>query len=123
MGYEIKWVPPDGVIKRHFGQVTGSELIAAVAKTEGDARFDTLRYVINDFLDCTGLTASSTDVEEIAAIDKSAASINPYIRIAIVATLPEVVAIANAYMNDPFNIYTTRLFSAMDEAKSWLSCS
>jgi len=122
MGYEIKWVQPDGVIKRHFGQVTGHELIAAVATTEGDSRFDTLRYVINDFLDCTGLTVTSTDVEEIAAIDKSAASSNPNILIAIVATLPEVVAIANDYMNDPFNVYTTQIFSAMDEAKSWLGC-
>ena len=51
MGYEIKWVQPDGVIKRHFGLVTGGELIDAVAKTEGDSRFDTLRYLINDCLE------------------------------------------------------------------------
>ncbi|MEW6514796.1 MAG: hypothetical protein AB1443_12440 [Pseudomonadota bacterium] len=120
MGFEIVWEPPSGVIKRYFGQVTGRELLASVNDTEGDSRFDDLRYVINDFLDCAELEASSHEIEEIAAIDHSAASINPNIRIAIVAILPEVVAVANAYAHDPLNAYTTRVFRAMAEAKAWL---
>lgn len=120
MGYEISWEPPNGVIKRHFGEVTGSEVVAAIAKTEGDERFDTLRYVINDFLDCTGLTVSPLEIVEIAAIDHAAAATNPNIRVAIVATHPAVVATANSYANDPLTTYTTRIFSSMRAARSWL---
>lgn len=120
MGYEVSWEQPNGVVKRHFGQVTGRELMAAVVETEADPRFDTLRYVINDFRDCTGLSASATEIEEIAAVDKAAAAINPNIRIAVVATLPDVVAAANAYANDPMATYTTRVFASMNEARSWL---
>jgi hypothetical protein len=120
MCYEIEWKSPNGVIKRHFGQVTGSEIMAAVTTTEGDPRFDSLRYVINDFSDCTELKVSPREIAEIAAIDKAAAHSNPNIRIAFVATLQDVVAAANAYANDPFTTYATRVFSSTDEAKSWL---
>ncbi len=120
MGYEISWEPPNGVIKRHFGGVTGSDVLAAITKTEGDERFETLRYVINDFLDCTGLTVSSIEIEEIAAIDHAAAATNPNIRVAVVATHPDVVATANSYANDPLTIYPTRVFSSMSVARSWL---
>ncbi len=123
MGYEITWEQPFGVIKRHFGQVTGTELAAAVAETEGDERFDTLRYVINDFSGCTGLNVTLAEVEEIAAIDHVAASMNPDIRIAIVAPLPEAVAVANAYANDPLNAYMTSVFHTMAEARTWLGLS
>jgi hypothetical protein len=120
MGYEISWEPPNGVIKRHFGEVTGGEMLAAISKTEGDERFDTLRYVINDFLDCTGLTVSPMEIVEIAAIDKAAAATNPNIRIAVVATHPDVVVAANNYADDPFTIYKTRVFASLSAARSWL---
>ncbi|MDP1525486.1 MAG: hypothetical protein Q8M20_06735 [Rhodocyclaceae bacterium] len=120
MGYEITWIHASSVIKRHFGNVIGSELMAAVAETESDPRFDTLRYVINDFRDCVSLTVSTEEIEEISAIDYAAAASNPNILIAVVATLPDVVAAANAYANDPLAAYKTRVFSSMDEARLWL---
>ncbi|MBS1132336.1 MAG: hypothetical protein H6R16_3338 [Proteobacteria bacterium] len=120
MAYKISWDSPQGVVKRYFDQVTGAEVLAANTKVESDSRFDHLRYVINDFLGCTGLTVSLPEIEEIAAIDYSAALINPNIRIAMVATLPEVVAAANAYANDPLTTYTARVFTTMAEARTWL---
>lgn len=120
MGYEIIWEPPVGVIKRHFGKVTGKELLEVVLRTEGDKRFDGLHYVVNDFLDCTGITITDSELEEIAAIDKAAFALNSKIRIAIVATHTEAVAAASAYINSPMNSFETRLFEAMPEARHWL---
>lgn len=121
MGYAITWEPPSGVIKRHFGHVTGQELLQAIRTTEADPRFDTLRYVINDFLECTGLSVSQSEFDDISAIDAGAAMSNPRIRIAVVATRPDVVAIARAYANDPITAFDTRVFDTMDEARVWLS--
>jgi hypothetical protein len=94
--------------------------MAAVSETEGDQRFDSLRYVINDFSGCISLNVMPSVVEEIAAIDHAAASMNRNIRIAIVATLPEVLAVANAYKSDPLHVYPTRIFGTMTEARTWL---
>jgi hypothetical protein len=123
MNYEIIWESPQGVVKRHFGHLTGNDVQTANTKIEADPRFDSLRYVINDFLGCTGVTVSSPEIEEIAAIDRSAAIINPNISIAILAILPEVIAAANAYANDTLTIYPTRVFCSMTDARAWLGLS
>jgi len=123
MNYEIIWESPQGVVKRHFGHLTGNDVQAAITKIEADPRFDSLRYVINDFLGCTGVTVSTPEIEEIAAIDRSAAIINPNISIAMVATLSEVIAAANAYANDTLTVYPTRVFCSMASARAWLGLS
>lgn len=121
MGYAIIWEPPAGVIKRYYGEVTGDELLESVLQTEGDLRFDVYRYVINDFTDCTALSVSEDVLEEIAAIDKAAYHLNPRIGIAIVATHPQTVAAAEAYVNSPLRLYPTQIFSSMEEARRWLN--
>jgi hypothetical protein len=120
MNYEIIWEPPHGVVKRHFGHVTGNDVLAANTKIEADPRFDSLRYVINDFLGGTGVSVSSAELEEIAAIDRAAAIINPKIRLAMVATLPEIVAAANVYASDTLTVYPTCVFCSMADARAWL---
>jgi hypothetical protein len=120
MPYELAW-EPNGVVKRFFGHVTSAELLKAGTDTEGDARFDGYRYVINDFLDCTGFDITTDVVDEIAAIDEAASAINSKIRIAVVATAPEIIAAATQYANSPMNVYPTRLFSTQADARSWLA--
>lgn len=119
MPYTLVW-EPRGVIKHFFGHVTSNELLRAGTDTEGDARFDNLRFVINNFLDCTGFSISSDVVDEIAAIDEAASTINKSIRIAVVAKEPAVIDAATQYANSPMNVYPTRIFSTMEEARTWL---
>lgn len=121
MPYEVNWMHPNGLIKRHFGHVTGKEVLEANEQAESDSRYDSLRYVINDFLDCTGLTVLPNEIDEISAIDKAASTSNPNIRIAIVATNPEVLAAANTYANNPLAAFTIRLFNSMQDAESWVA--
>jgi hypothetical protein len=123
MSYEIIWESPQRVVKRHFGHLTSNDVLAANTEIEADPRFDSLRCVINDFLGCTGVTISTPEVAEVAAIDRSAAITNPNIRIAMVATHPEVVAAANAYANHALTIYLTRVFCSMADARAWLGFS
>lgn len=119
MGYELIW-EPRGVLKRFFGQVTDSDISGSVARIHGDRRFDTLRYVINDYLDGTGHRIPLNAVEEIAAIDDAAAISNPHIRVALVAATPEFVELATQYAGATMKIYPTRIFSSLDEARIWL---
>ncbi len=120
MSFEIVWRKPDGLIKRHFGHVTGKEILSANVLAEADLRFDDLHYVINDFLGCSKLTVSPDEMEEIVAIDRAASESNPDIRIAVVATHPDVLAAANSYASHRLSTFTTRLFSSMEEACAWL---
>lgn len=122
MSYEIIW-ERRGVIKRYFGHVTTDDLVQSVVDVEKDARFDSLRYCINDFLGITGISSSPQDIEDISALDKGASFSNPRIMIAVVTTSPEVISLANEYANSALNSYPTKIFSSLDDARSWLADS
>jgi hypothetical protein len=119
MSYEIIW-EPRGAVKRFFGRVTSHDMLQSVVDTESDARFDDLRYVINDFLDIEELDLANTDIQEIAAIDGAAARSNPRITIAVVTIHDEIVALTNQYASSPFNAYPIKAFSTSAKARSWL---
>lgn len=119
MGYEIFW-EPKGVVKRFFGQVTNDDMMQAVVKTEGDRRFDALRYVINDCLAIEKLSLTADEVDNISAVDNAASLTNSRIRIAVVTICPEMTRMALQYANSPLNIYPTRIFPTLAEARFWL---
>lgn len=125
MGFELNW-HPKGVTKHYFGWVTGEDLLRSLEQTEADEHFDSLRYVINDFLAIDGVLMETIHpelIEELAAIDKAASGMNPGIKIAIVATDPNVLNLAQAYVDSKFRSFPTRLFSTLAEAKVWLGHS
>jgi hypothetical protein len=120
MGHEIQW-KTGGVVRRFFGHVTGNELLAVVVEIQADERFDSLRYVINDYRDVTGFTLTPEVIDEISAIDGAAAITNPRIRVATVATAPAISAISAQFANSPLNPYLTHFFESMTEAMAWLA--
>jgi hypothetical protein len=120
MSFEVEW-EPRGVVKRYFGRVTGEEVFAAGIQSQGDHRFDQNRYAINDFLDCTEFVFDQKVLEELAAFAGAAELSNPNIRIAIVATLPAVVAATTQYIGLPLQRYPTRLFATRAAARAWIA--
>lgn len=120
MSYELTW-EPKGVVKRYFGHVTCAEVLSAGIQSQSDPRFDQYRYAINDFLDCTEFENDREVLEEIAAYAGAAELSNKNIKIAIVATLPAVVAASKQYFELPLQSYPTRLFSTLAEARAWIA--
>lgn len=120
MSFELEW-EPRGVVKRYFGRVTGEEVLAAGIQSQGDHRFDRNRYAINDFLDCTEFVFDQKVLDEVAAFAGAAEISNPNMRIAIVATLPAVVAATMGFIGLPLHTYPTRLFATRAEARAWIA--
>lgn len=119
MGYELIW-EPRGVLKRFFGPVTDADVTASVVQTHGDERFDSLRYIINNYLDATECSVSPASVEELVAIEHAASISNARIRIALVAAAADFIELAGQYAGSPLKTYPTRIFSSLDEARTWL---
>lgn len=120
MSYRLIW-EANGVVKHFTGYVDSDEVAKATADVEASPRFDNCRYVINDFLACTGFSYSPEVFEEIAAIDGAAALVNSNINIAVVAMLPALIEGINYYAASDFHPYPTRLFSTLAEARAWLA--
>jgi len=119
VGYELSW-ESKGLVKRFFGDVTDKQFIDAVIESECDARFDGLRHVINDFRDVESFVFTPDDVDYVAAIDNAAAVSNPHIRIAVITSNPEIIALARQYAESPMNVYPTRIFATLADARAWL---
>jgi len=120
LGYELHW-EDRGVVKRYFGQVSSEELLAPVVATEADKRFDTLRFVINDFLEAKSIAFTQADIDLIAAHDMGAAATNPNIKVAVVAAQREVIDLVQRYMQVAMRAYPTSIFSTMAEARAWVA--
>lgn len=120
MSYENIW-EKQGVYRKYNGRVTGKEIRQAVEEVEGDARFESVRYVISDFLDVTEQDISPQDIEIIAAIDKAAAITNPDIKVAVVATSQAIQGMASMYCELSDDIpFPCKLFTNLEEAREWV---
>lgn len=118
MGYKPSW-EKSGVVKHFFGVVTGHDISDSQNDVHGGDRFDSLRFVINDFMDVQAVDMSELDVEYIAALDKAAFLSNPLIRVAIVTTNTIVREMSEQYVNSPMNVYPTKIFDNMVDAERW----
>jgi len=119
VAYENNW-ERNGVIKIFSGSIDGQQVLDSVISVEEDIRFDSIRYVINDFLKVGDIDISDSDVARIAAIDRAAAITNPNIRIAVVTKDDRMRELARRYgelmKNSP---YQTLLFESIDAARAW----
>jgi hypothetical protein len=119
MSYENIW-EKRGVYRKYSGRVTGKEILRAVQAVEGDARFESVRYVINDFLDVTEQDISPEDIKIIAAIDNAAALTNPDIRVAVVATMEAIQKMAALYIELSIETpYLCEMFTSLSEGRGW----
>jgi len=96
-------------------------MIRSVVETEADPRFDNLRHVINDFREVSEIRFGAEEVSEISTMDLGASRTNRAIKIAIVATLAEVIELAKQYADSELNVYPTKIFASMEEARAWLA--
>ncbi len=118
MAFQNHW-EKRGVYRKYDGAISGHDLRLAVREVEGDARFDEIRYVINDFSTVTEQSINKQDIEEIAALDYAAAFSNPYIRLAIVTDDPSIQALAELYVERNDSPYPAQIFSELDSARAW----
>jgi hypothetical protein len=110
-----------GLVRRFYGHVTFDELAKSAILGQQDSRFDTMRYVINDFRECSSVDVPPHAIEEIAATDAGAAMTNDRIRIATVSSDAAILAISDMYEKAGYSPYPVRNFSTIDAARKWLS--
>jgi len=119
VAYKNNW-ERNGVIKVFSGSIDGQQVLDSVISVEEDIRFDSVRYVINDFLEVADIDISDGDVARVAAIDRAASITNPNIRIAVVTKDDRMRELARRYgdlmKNSP---YQTLLFESIDAAREW----
>lgn len=118
MAYRLEW-EPRGAYKSFHGFVTSDEFSASIAAFQGDARFDTARYSINDFSDVDGHGVTESDVRRFAAFAVGAFNTNRRIRIAIVTTDPGIRALVEFYASPGLAPFPLAIFATLPDARAW----
>ena len=119
MPYQTIW-EKGGIYVAYSGQTSDEEVARFAEEGQADERFMDLRYVLHDFLNCTGATFSTPRMRELAAIDSAAAVSNPRIKIAVVADREDVLAMVLAYLGAGFPGFELRVFATLSAAREWL---
>lgn len=123
MPYKVTW-EDRGVYRCYYGHTTDLEVSQSVYETASSPLFDEIRYVI---LDCLRVTQfeliNPSFIEERAAVDSAAAMSNPNIKVAIVATDPEIIKLAEEYAKHELTPYPTQIYSSLEDARAWTEIS
>jgi len=121
MAYKNHW-EEKGLRRVFTGNISGEEVFGANLEIHGDARFDSINYVVNDFTQVVEFEISEIDIHKIVAIDNVAVMSNPYLKIAIVATLEPLLVWIQMYAeNMRDSRYESAIFDNIYDAYSWAS--
>lgn len=122
MPYEMKW-EANGLYKRYWGYITGSELYQSIAEQCRDDRYKQISYVINNSLDVTGHEATDSDhVNVLAQLVGARVNCAPLLT-AVITTDPAVASATReiASMAKVASTVLVEVFTSEADARRWIS--
>lgn len=120
MSLELIWEPL-GVYRRFFGVVDSSDLVAAVQRVHSDERFNDCTYSINDFLGVTEVQVAMTEIYKLSLSTIQASLSHHKLRVAVIATHPEAIRLAETFTSPRFNPYPSTIVATVEQARAWVS--
>jgi hypothetical protein len=123
MTYRLKW-EEDGVFNIFSGNVTQNDVFDAQSKAHSNARFDSVKYIVSDFLDIEDMSMTHEILEFVSARDYGASRSNQNIKHALVAEDGPARDLVEAYIQTLQKLdvpWDVRQFYSMDPARMWAS--
>jgi hypothetical protein len=119
MPAEIIW-DERGVCRRYSGVVTATEFLESIFAVQRDPRFDSLSYSILDAFDVTGTDVSDFDIKSVAAHSIGALNSNSTVKVAIGASDPALLAMAQIFLSPPYTSYPAEILTSREAAQAWI---
>ena len=110
-----------GIYQKFWGDVVSPELFESMNVIQDDPDFDSLRFVIKDYLDVALFDVGVKTLLEGLVLNMRGKRTNPHIVVAIVTTNQEIIDASNAALSYRFDAYPRKLFPTLDEARHWIA--
>jgi hypothetical protein len=120
MGYSVDWTKQKVTVV-YSGHCTETDVLNVVVALQSDVRFDSTHQALHDFSQCLSLAPSPEHLEEVAMRNVGAAMSNPRLRIAVVTTKPDVLAMLERFESIGLSPYPLYVFDDVQSANDWLS--
>lgn len=122
MPAEVTW-EDRGVRRYYSGVVTATEFLDSIFSVQSDPRFDSLAYSILDALDVTATDVTDFDIKAVAAHSIGALNSNSTVKVAIVVSDPELLAMAQIFLSPPYASYPAEILTTRQEAEEWVKAA
>ncbi len=121
MAYQLIW--EEKGTKVYFkGVVNDRELLEIVSKFYGHEQFDSIHYLLIDFLEVDTFDVTNTTFQYIGGMDLAAALSNPRVRVAIVTDNAAILDLLSSYENaSQGSPWPSRYFDSIKEARAWIA--
>ena len=110
-----------GLYRKFTGIISGDEILESNFDTHRLPEYQELHYIINDFSDADGHAIEIAHTQAYASSDKVIANAKGQLKIAIVATRPDMMELAKNYIRlmeaSPFGC---QLFQHLKDARRWV---
>ncbi len=119
MAYQYIW--KEHILYRVFTEdISGDEVLNSNLELQGDARFDDIKCLINDFSNISQFTLNVNDIDHFVAIDNASALSKKRLNIAMIATNQELLSWIYLYCAKmESSPYQCRLFDNIQSAQEW----
>ena len=121
MPYTNNW-EENGLYRKFTGTINGIEILEANLKLHQDRRFNSIKYVLNDFTEVTDLRIETKHTNAYAASDRVISDRMLGLKIAIVVTTELQINLANAYLEEMKDSnFKCEIFTSLDDAYKWVT--
>ena len=117
MSISLHW-EPHGVLRTCRGPIGFEEYMQSIAELHNHLRFDSLRYIIEDFTLAEVVRITPDEVDMVIASTIGAAYSNPHIRMAAVAQSEPLRQLLGQFFH--LSPYVNRLFDDLQAAREWI---
>ena len=121
MSFKTEW--RRGLVYCKFsGEVSGEDLIGCIMSIYGHPSFDEIKAQVFDMSEVSKVTFTLDDMREMAAYDRTAATMNPRIKFALVATDQTALEMSLLYEHEMSKApWEGRAFRTLGKALEWVS--
>lgn len=119
MSYKIEW-RDNCVLIKYNGDLNIADLFKLSGLIIGDSRYDSLNYVISDFLKVTSLNLSKGDINEMSTLHVIPSIWNPNLKFSIVSNNRDIQEMVIRYIDlMKSNEWEIKLFDNFEESLEW----
>ena len=121
MPYTYTW-EPSGLYRKFVGEVSGDEILQSNFELHSHPQFESINYIINDFTEMTGFFITTDHTRIYAKTDEIISNTKGRLKISLVATHNEHIALAENYRKEmKNNRFECEIFNTVENAREWVS--
>jgi len=120
MSNKLIW-EPKGLYRKFTGEVIGDEILESNFELQRHPKFESIDFIINDFLEVTGFKIDTNHTKTYAKTDEIAANTKFTLKIAIVVNQDALTELANSYREEMIDkSFECEIFKTLEDARQWV---